>query len=188
MEKSRKEYNKMYHNEHKKEENEKSLNYYYEHKEERKLKAKEWKAKNKEKIKEYNKKYKAEHKEQIKEKTKEYRESHKEEIKVKNKERCREWYLIKENRAKMLIKCYKKDDEQLNRGECTLTPEQLISLWENGCYWCGEKDYTKLGADRIDNTKAHTLENCVCACKSCNDKRNIKSFEEYKKITQQQIL
>ena len=186
--KSRKEYNKMYHNEHKKEENERSLKYYNEHKEERKLKTKEWKAKNKDKIREYNKKYREEHKEKIKEKAKEYIENHKEEIKNQNKIRCREWYLIKENRAKMLIKCYKKDDKQLNRGECTLTPEQLISLWENGCFWCGETDWHKLGADRIDNKKAHTLENCVCACKSCNDKRNNKTFEEFKEIIQRQPL
>ena len=29
-----------------------------------------------------------------------------------------------------------------------------------------------MGADRIDNSKSHTKDNCVCACWSCNARRN----------------
>ena len=78
------------------------------------------------------------------------------------------YYKDKITRSKKLIKSYMREDKNFNRGECTLTPEQLIELWENGCYWCGEKDWLKLGADRIDNTKPHTIENCVCSCLHCN--------------------
>ena len=78
-------------------------------------------------------------------------------------------------RAKHLIESYIQQDKKYNRGECTLTPEQLIGLWENGCYWCGEKDWNKLGADRIDEKKPHTLENCVCACSMCNSINHLKS-------------
>lgn len=149
---------------------------------ERLRKTREWKSKNKDKVSESYKEYRVENIEKIKEKRKAWYEANKEQVKEKNKIRCREWYLIKENRAKILIKAYKKDDELLNRGECTLTVEELVNLWENGCYWCGEKDWHKLGADRIDNTKAHTLENCVCSCTDCNNERNAKSFADFKRI------
>jgi hypothetical protein len=184
VKKDKKEYLKRYYQEHKKELLEKAKDYRIENAD----KILEWKLKNKEKIKEYNKQYKAEHKDEIKSYQKEYIEKNKEQITKRNSEYHKVYYKLKENRARAIIKTYIKKDKEYNRGECTLTPEQLVKLWENGCYWCGEKDYMKLGADRIDNTKAHTLENCVCACKSCNDKRNTKTFEEYKKIIQQSLL
>ena len=34
------------------------------------------------------------------------------------------------------------------------------------CVYCG--DTKRIGADRIDNTKGHTKENCVPCCIECN--------------------
>ena len=88
--------------------------------------------------------------------------------------RARNIYNTKTGRAKSLIRTYIKQDKNANRGECTLTYEQLMQLWKNGCNWCGETDWHKLGADRIDISKPHTVENCVCACRSCNCGRDKK--------------
>lgn len=76
-----------------------------------------------------------------------------------------------EKRIIHLINNYKYLDKKYKRGETTLTAEELTELIKNGCYWCGEKNEEKLGADRIDNTKPHTKENCVCSCRKCNIKR-----------------
>ena len=106
--------------------------------------------------KKYNDSHKEEHRN--------YYLEHKEEILAKRKA----YYSTKEGRAKKMIQSYKSQDKEANRGECTITIEQLIRLWDNGCNWCGEKDWHKLGADRIDNSKPHTFENCVCSCLRCN--------------------
>ena len=90
-------------------------------------------------------------------------------------EKLRNKRKTKIGRALHLIESYRFQDKKYNRGECTLTTEQLIQLWENGCYWCGEKDWNKLGADRIDEKKPHTLENCVCSCWACNSINHLKS-------------
>lgn len=78
-------------------------------------------------------------------------------------------------RAKHLIESYIQQDKKYNRGECTLTQQDIFDLWEQGCYWCGETDWHKLGADRIDEKKPHTLENCVCSCWDCNNINHLKS-------------
>lgn len=90
----------------------------------------------------------------------------------KHRKTNRRWFKDeKEKRANMLINNYINLDKKYNRGECTLTVEQIIKLWENGCCWCGEKDWHSLGVDRIDNSKPHTIDNVVCSCRNCNVKR-----------------
>ena len=71
-------------------------------------------------------------------------------------------------RIDILISGYRLSDKVNNRGECTLTKEDIIEMFNGGCHWCGEKDWRKLGADRIDIKKPHTKENCVCSCRHCN--------------------
>lgn len=97
-------------------------------------------------------------------------------------EEFRNKYKTKNGRAKALVGSYKYSDREQGRGECTLTAEQLINLWDEGCFWCGETDWKKLGADRIENDKPHTLENCVCSCWACNDKRGRIDFDVFKKL------
>lgn len=102
--------------------------------------------------------------------------------KDKKSEYSKEHYNTIEGRAYSLVNRYKNSDIEMGRGNGTLTPDQLIKLWNDGCYWCGETDWHKLGADRIDNSKPHTLENCVCCCNKCNNERQKKPFEVFKKI------
>lgn len=97
----------------------------------------------------------------------------------KNPEYVSKYFKSKKGRALNLISTYSKEDERRKRGKCTLTKEQLIQLWDNGCYYCGETDWHKLGADRIDNSKPHTLENVVCCCASCNRKRGTMNFTDF---------
>ena len=49
----------------------------------------------------------------------------------------------------------------------------------SACTFCGESDWNKLGADRIDNSKPHTPENVVCSCWNCNNARGEMSFEDF---------
>lgn len=118
----------------------------------------------------YNNAHKEEHKQ--------YYLEHREEILAKRKE----YQSTKEGKLKKMVQAYKQQDKKHNRGVSTLTYEQLLSLIEQGCHWCGEKDWTKLGADRIDNTKPHSLENCVCSCTHCNfGRENQKPVLQYTK-------
>lgn len=85
-------------------------------------------------------------------------------------------------RIDTLICAYRLNDKLNNRGECTLTKEDMIELFKNGCHWCGETDWKKLGADRIDIKKPHTKENCVCSCRHCNCGRELKkAVQQYTK-------
>lgn len=77
----------------------------------------------------------------------------------------------KMKRACKLLQNYRFLDKKYDRGECSLTVEDIYSLWEQGCHWCGETDWHSLGVDRIENTKPHTIDNVVCACRNCNVKR-----------------
>lgn len=122
-------------------------------------KHKEWVAKNKQHISEYDKKRRTE-------------------LKEKGLQIDKDNYWKSQiHRAKYLIKSYKSSDKKRNYGECTITVDDFISICSNGCCYCGETDWKVLGLDRIDNTKPHTKENCVCSCWSCNDKKQRKSIK-----------
>lgn len=86
----------------------------------------------------------------------------------------------KYGRARMLKNGYAHQDRKTKRGKCTLTEEQIMQFWNDGCYYCGETDWKKLGADRMDNDKGHTIENCVCACAKCNKERGNMPFHIFK--------
>lgn len=81
------------------------------------------------------------------------------------------------HRGKQLIKAYKSSDKKKGYGICTITIDDFLEITKNGCFYCGETDWTKLGLDRKDNTKPHTKENCVCSCWTCNDKRQRKEIK-----------
>ena len=130
----------------------------------------------------YSKRRRSENKEKCDEATKKWRNKNKEHYLLQQKIHNSERYNTIEYRLSCLIREYKKRDKKYNRGECTLTVDEFVKLLDNGCYWCGEKDWHKLGADRIDNNKPHTLENCVCCCSDCNNERHRKAFEDFKLI------
>lgn len=74
-------------------------------------------------------------------------------------------------KASILLSCYKRDDEKHNRGECTLTKEWIVdNILSKPCVHCGETDWTKIGCNRLDNSKPHTIENVEPCCWECNNK------------------
>lgn len=97
-------------------------------------------------------------------------------------ERKRDYRKTPRGRALCLISGYKRADKRHERGKCTLTAEWIIeNIFNSKCYYCGETDWLKLGADRIDNSKPHTPDNVVCSCWNCNNKRQKMSFDDFKK-------
>lgn len=112
----------------------------------------------------------------------EYSKEKEHEYYLKNKQRYNDYYKEKystlEGKASYLLAGYKANDLKHKRGECTLSIEDVIGLLKSKCVYCGETDWTELGADRIDDSKPHTLENCVCSCWSCNHKKHSKSISQ----------
>lgn len=125
------------------------------------------------KIKEYTES----HKDRISEYQKQYRTDNADSLKqYKN-----EYYTSMHGRATRLANHYQREDTKHNRGNSTLTNEWIVdNIFSKCCAYCGETDWTKLGCDRIDNSKPHTEDNVVPCCWDCNRKKGTMSFEEFK--------
>lgn len=125
--------------------------------------AKEWYWKNKEKALERIKEWAKENAEHRSEYLKEYRKNHKEEAK--------EWYKTKKGRASYLLQNYRREDRKYNRGDCDLTVEWIIdNIFSKNCAHCNETDWRKIGCNRLDNSKPHTMDNVEPCCYKCNCK------------------
>ena len=158
------------------------------HKEELALKNAEYRERNQEIIKEKQKqRYYENHQESLNKKLK-YREAHRKELAAyskqyvaDHKEHVQEYYKkrisTKEGRANNLVHGYKHADKVKDR-EFNLSDEWIVDNIFSGqsCIYCGESDWHKLGTDRIDNTKGHTVDNVVPCCMKCNKDRRTKSF------------
>lgn len=127
---------------------------------------------------------------------KKWYEENKEEFLKKKSEYKKEYY--KKNKKKVIEhnNNYKKNTVKgravrLNDGYRTkdlkyrgcignMTADYMVDvLFPKGCIYCGEKDPMKLGCDRIDNSKPHNIDNCVCCCGRCNTERHLKDFQEF---------
>lgn len=101
---------------------------------------------------------------------------------LKNKEKYKDYYEKKystlEGKAAYLLAGYKANDKKYDRGECTLSVDDVICFLNQKCSYCGETDWHKLGVDRIDDSKPHTIENCVCCCGKCNTNKHIDSLKK----------
>lgn len=79
----------------------------------------------------------------------------------------------KEGRASDLAHSYREAD--MARGldiSRNITADWIIeNIFGDKCVYCRESDWRVLGADRIDNSKPHTPENCVPCCSKCNTVR-----------------
>lgn len=138
---------------------------------------------NSQKLSEYRKQYYQEHLDEEKERMKLYYQEH---GNNNSKEYLQEYNKTQKGRAVYLINAYKKADKVKKRlSEETIT-NYVSSQWiienvfNSKCHYCGETDWTKLGCDRIDNTKPHTIDNIVPCCRHCNCKKHTKSYEEFK--------
>lgn len=76
----------------------------------------------------------------------------------------------KNGRANNLLCAYRANDKKYGRGECTLTAEWIVeNIFSKPCAHCGENDWRKIGCNRLDNSKPHTVDNVEPCCKKCND-------------------
>lgn len=114
---------------------------------------------------EYNREYRKSHLEYYKK----YRETHK---------NIKKYELSMLSRASKLLYAYKKSDEKYNRGEGDLTSKWIVeNIFSKPCVHCGETDWTKIGCNRLDNSKPHTEDNVEPCCMKCN--RSLKRKKDY---------
>ena len=92
-----------------------------------------------------------------------------------NREKRLEYYKEYQNtpmgRALHLLSAYNRLDKKYNRGEGDLTAKWIVdNIFSKQCVHCGESDWRKIGCNRIDNSKPHTMDNVEPCCKECNDR------------------
>ena len=141
---------------------------------------KRWEEAHKEERKEYFKKNKAEYYQSHKEKIAEYCKANKEKRAAKQAE----WHKANRDnnpikyRANYLIQGYKKEDRKKGRISNELPPnyvtvEDVIHLITKKCAHfdeCGTYGWRKIGLNRLDNSKPHTIDNVEPCCLKCNMK------------------
>lgn len=162
---------------------ERNKQYYQDNKEEILEQKKQYCQDNKEKIAEYrqnNKEKIAKRQKQWREDNPEYNKQYHQDNREEIAERKKQHRQTQYGRATNLCHNYQQEDKKYNRGDCTLTPDYIVEqIFPNGCLYCGEKDLTKLGCDRVDNDLPHTPDNVVCCCVDCNKKRRQKGFDMF---------
>lgn len=146
---------------------EQARQYRAEHKKEIAEQARQYHAENREvrlaKMKQYNKQYNAENRESI-------------------NARQRQYCSTRIGRANNLAGGYRSMDKKkgfLNIDNQVDSNFILNNIFTKSCIYCGESDWKKLGCDRIDNSKPHTIDNVVCSCWDCNHERNAMNFDEF---------
>ena len=154
---------------------------------------KRWCQNNKEHIAEYNKQYREDNKEYFTEYNKQYYNTNKEYFaeygkhREGEKERVKQYRSTQRGRANNIKTTYIHCDKKRGFSTDQNIDEDWImeNIFNSSCIYCGDNDWTHLGADRIDNTKGHTPDNCVCACGLCNSDRNdnftVEEFKEYRR-------
>lgn len=85
-------------------------------------------------------------------------------------------------KASKMVSSYRMKDLKKGWNDTNVTIEFMIeSIFPRPCTYCGVKGLS--GCDRIDNDKPHVVDNCIPACKDCNQIRgNRFSVEEMKLI------
>lgn len=79
------------------------------------------------------------------------------------RKRCRDWR--NNNRSKVALKNYQSIDKKKGL-TCTMTIDDVEELQSMQCHYCGDTE--RVGADRINNSLAHTRDNCLPCCPDCN--------------------
>ena len=178
----------------------KKKEYYKENKTDILSKRKQYYSDNKTDILDIRKDYYNCNKEKILISKKVYRQENKETISAHNKEKYNrekekvrshmaEYRSTRQGRAVNLCNSYKNRDLIHNYD----ISQNIDSKWiidnifsGQSCIYCGESDWTRLGCDRIDNSKPHTPDNVVCACGLCNiekqDGFTVEEFRQYRAL------
>lgn len=81
---------------------------------------------------------------------------------------------------------------------CSLTKEQHHKLVLDNCYYCGvPPNQTKTlnkrkllchGIDRVDNDKGYHIDNCVTACRDCNQAKHTMKVEYFKEWIERMFM
>jgi hypothetical protein len=165
-----KQYWKEYYARHRDEQLEKNKQYYAEHRDELIEYKKQWRADNPEYDKLHGKQYYAEHRKE-------------------RNQYFAERYATIEGYARNIRNSNLREDRKYGRcgkDEDPLpTIEQYIELLQQRDYY-DKKHYpfNEMGVDRIDNSKAHTIDNIVPCSTAHNVQRGRKTFEEFKELMQ----
>ena len=142
---------------------------------------KKWCEKNEEKYKSIQKKcwhnWYEKNKDRHKSNNRQYEEDNKEAV----LERANKYRSTKYGRAGKIMSGYKSHDKKYGLVDgFNLSHQWIIDhIFNSSCVYCGETNWLVLGCDRIDNTKAHSTDNCVCACSNCNTLRQDKDFKTF---------
>lgn len=94
------------------------------------------------------------------------------------KEYYKKYFNDKFNRAKRLLSGYRNADKKNLFGNVIDFDAQWIvdNIFTKPCVHCGETDWTKIGCNRLDNSKGHTKDNVEPCCRSCNSKLSSKTY------------
>lgn len=146
-----------------------------------------WRAKNPQKLREYDIAYRAKHGEKRREYERSYR--------AKNTDRVREAYarwLAKEKSRDTILNNYQRRRARKAAVANTLTAADRRTLITRSkhCHWC-KKPFTKSRRPTHDHVVpiskggTNTIENSVCACKTCNSRKHARLINP---VTGQGIL
>lgn len=106
---------------------------------------------------------------------KQYRENNKERL----AELQNEYRNTPMGRAVQLISSYNTSDRKAGRGKGNLTPKWVVNnILDEACVYCGLRDWTKIGCNRIDNSKPHTMDNVEPCCAKCNELQHGKQLSK----------
>lgn len=85
-----------------------------------------------------------------------------------------------------------KNDAKRRKYDWQLTREQVWTLTQKPCYYCGTKpaqisrkvginnSYIYNGLDRVDNDRSYIIDNVVPCCGTCNKAKQTMTTEEFK--------
>ena len=134
----------------------------YQTEEERKAARRESQRKWREANPEYARKHYQDNKAAILERCMKYRETHKDKI----AESKRKYYNTPMGRASHLLSTYRRMDIRNGFGDCIDFDAQWIvdNIFTQKCAHCDCTDWHKLGCNRIDNSKPHTIDNVEPCC------------------------
>lgn len=89
--------------------------------------------------------------------------------KEKRLEQMKKYRQSPKGRATHLLYDYNREDRKYNRGKGDLTAEWIVdNIFSQPCVHCGESDWRKIGCNRLDNSKPHTIDNVEPCCRECN--------------------
>lgn len=160
--------NKKYYESHK----EKILECNKKYREEHKEQSREYREKNKERIKEKRKEYRKNNAEKLREYNKNYYYTHRKEIIAQRTEYNKDYVKTQMGRAQRQFQQYKFMDKRNGFDEVIDFDAKWIvdNIYTKPCVHCGETDWTKLGCNRLDNSRPHTIDNVEPCCWKCNIK------------------